>query len=81
MLRWTAILTVLMLAACAGPGQGSGCPPCPSSDTCIKGGTCALSCSPDAGNPCPSGQTCQQTSGYCTGTGCSAVLVWVCLPQ
>jgi hypothetical protein len=63
---------------------GSACnltTPCPSGETCISGGTCAKSCAPDGGAAaCPSGTTCQGTSGFCVGTGCAAIQVFVCLP-
>src|SRR5437764_13413050 len=69
----------LLVALCACSGSDSGCPPCPQTETCIQGGTCALSCSPDAGNPCPAGQTCQGRCGNRTGTGCTCAIEWVCL--
>jgi len=56
--------------------------PCPTGQTCVMDGTCAQSCTVDGGadaaSPCPAGTTCQSTSGFCVGTGCTAVLVMVC---
>ena len=75
--RWLAVVILLAAAACS--GSGGGCPPCPSSETCIQGGTCAVTCSADGGVSCPSGTTCQQHCGNCQGTGCACVLVQVCL--
>ncbi|HEY5090419.1 MAG TPA: hypothetical protein VIK30_10640, partial [Polyangia bacterium] len=52
--------------------------PCSAGHTCIMGGTCAESCTPDGGAQCPSGTTCKSTSGFCTGAACAAIQVWVC---
>jgi len=70
-------VTGVFAVGCSSDSCGDG-QPCSSGFTCIKGGTCAQSCSPDAGNNCPPGMTCQVTSGFCRGTACAAIAVWVC---
>jgi hypothetical protein len=58
---------------CAGQAQ------CGGGYACVQGGQCETACAADGGaSQCPSGQTCQQTSAYCQGTACTAVMVWVC---
>jgi hypothetical protein len=67
-----------------GTGGGAACnltTPCPTGETCIAGGSCAITCAADGGGVCPSGMTCQSTSGFCVGTGCSAIEVRVCQPD
>ena len=79
MSKWVALMLAAVLqAGCS--GSNSGCPPCPQSETCIQGGTCALSCTPDAGAACPAGETCRQTCGNCTVPYCTCALAWVCQP-
>jgi hypothetical protein len=79
--RWLVVVAACAVAACTDSSLPPGCPPCASAaTTCIKGGVCAQTCVPDAGNVCQVGQTCQATCAYCTGTECSCAEVFVCLP-
>jgi hypothetical protein len=75
------LLASLLWAGCSGTSTGtcSDSAACPSGQSCINGGHCAVSCFPDGGGDCPSGTACQFTSGFCRGTACSAISVDVCL--
>ena len=77
------LLSILALVALSATGCGVGSAVCGTGSACIQGKSgpvCETLCAPDAGPACPSGQTCQAKSGCCSGTGCTAILQFVCCP-
>ena len=80
-MRWVVVLGALSAAACSSSGELPHCPPCPTDGTiCIEGGVCARACSPDGGIGCYAGQTCYAVCADCTGTECTCVETFACLP-
>lgn len=76
-----ALLLLAVVFCAVGGGGCDPAPGCSAGQQCARSQTqsdvCRATCAADGGT-CPGDEVCTRTSGCCTGTGCAAILVYVC---